>query len=875
MGLKSSCLLILAGVVVLSVGFDAHAESAERTDLYVVPNFHPACMGWLVSYSLERNYCLYSYLAHLDRTVRDPTYKFVFSELPHLITMMQFEPQRFEQFRRQVKKGPVELVNAFVLEPTINLSGGEALVQQGVQGLRWYKEIMQVQPRYCWMIDTVGWHEQMAQIVDGLGLDAFVYCRYNPTASQSGHVRAIHWIQSPDGTRAAALGLGHYYRNFNKAFRSVTALTDQELRCEIKSAQKKSKSFPTGAPVLLLGGERDYSLPFAYENYPAELIDAWNKHAPTLPIRMATLSDYLDALMPGVRSGKYEIPVVTGGSRKYGYTAFWVNIPFYKQWYRRTEHRLQAAEALATIADLKGQMQYPSQDFADSWLLMALNMDRNLLWGAAVDPAFYDANSWDARDRFEYVERVCAESNRNVMSALTQPDMSYITLFNPLNWTRKHPFEVRLPEGQVLAEQKCQLLEDGRTVLVQTPLAPFGLSSVKLQRRTFRPASGTTLPSIIETTYYSAKIDPDTGALVSLKLRSSGREVLAGPANVVLAESGGGAHWIPEKAKRSPLAGSGDYRPFITTTTGDLATIVHIRSDFYGGGQLHRVLRFCNESPRIDFLTETNDIPPGTTLSVEFPLADQITEIRRGIPYGFSHCDLTRNDPSAAGVTGGILPVIRWSDYTLAHGGGVAVLDRGLAGREVFENTVILLLHNVCDTYYNRKVKWMNHLGRQTYEYALVACEQQWNQANIPQMAWEYNCPVVAVAGRSITASQSFVETSNNVIIQALRRVGPQIELRLMECLGEPGKVGIKVALPHTTAALTDLLGRETRPLKVGPQYTFDVRAQQIVTLRLRTDKAAAPSKALRSFNSLIPPAKQQYMHTSRNPSLLGHPPTK
>ena len=55
---------------------------------------------------------------------------------------------------------------------------------------------MGVQPRYCWMVDIMGQHEQMGQIIEGLGLDALVYCRYNPTSS------FIHWIESPDGPLA-------------------------------------------------------------------------------------------------------------------------------------------------------------------------------------------------------------------------------------------------------------------------------------------------------------------------------------------------------------------------------------------------------------------------------------------------------------------------------------------------------------------------------------------------------------------------------------------------------------------------------------------------------------------------------------------------
>ena len=875
MYLKSSLLPVLIGLILFSAGPDAHPESAEKTDLYVVPNFHPACMGWLVKYSQERNYCLYSYLAHLDRTAKDPTYKFVFSELPHLITMMEFEPQRIDEFRQRVKQNRIELVNAFVLEPTINLSGGEALVQQGIQGLRWYKEIMDLQPRYCWMIDTVGWHEQMAQIVSGLGLEAFVYCRNNPTSLQTKQTQAIHWIQSPDGTRALALGLGHYYRNFNKAFRSTGALTQEQLRAEIESAKKKKKAFPKGAPVLLLGGQRDYSLPFADENYPAELIDVWNTEAPNLPIRISTFSEYIDVILPAINSDLYEIPLITSGSKGYNYSAFWINAPFYKQWYRRTEHLLQSTEAIATIANLKAGAEYHSQKFANSWLLMALNMDRNLLWGVGVDETFYDDNSWDTRDRFEYIERVCTKIKQQALSTLTHSQKESVALFNAINWTRKQPYEINLPQGMIPTEQDFQLIENSNTVLVNAPLRSFGLSSMKPRRHRFKPSAKTTLPDSIETVYYSAKIDSNNGALVSLKLRSSGQEMLAGPANTILAESKGNPHWVPTKSKRTVITTSANYKPMITVTEGKLATIVKISSSFHGGGRLLRTIRFYNNSRRIDFVTQTENIPPETILSVHFPLADQITEVRRGIPYGFSHGPWAQSDSRLTGIIKDIFPVIRWSDYNLNGGGGVALLDRGLPARELVDNTIILLLHNVCDTYYNRKVTWMNHIGKQTYEYALVIREQQWDQSNIPQIAWEYNCPVITMPGHTVAKPESFIETSNNVIIQALRRDGKNIEIRLNECLGQTGKVNIKINLPHSSAILTDLIGREQKKLTGTPEYTFDVRPQQIITLHLRTLDAVPVPKALTSFDSLVPPHKRRYMSGSRDPNLIGHPPTK
>ena len=207
-------------------------------------------MGWLVSYAEERNFGLYSYLAHLDRVAADPEYRFVMSEIPHLITMMEFEPARLAELKQRIAEGRVELVNAFVLEPTVSLSGGEALVQQGVLGLQWYEQVLQQKPRTAWMIDLCGWHEQMAQITKQLGLEAFVYCRFNPTGPpptvepaltnwdevKSGS--ALHWVASPDGSRVLAVSPGLYCDvEFQPLFRSEQAVGEDELRKYIALAE--------------------------------------------------------------------------------------------------------------------------------------------------------------------------------------------------------------------------------------------------------------------------------------------------------------------------------------------------------------------------------------------------------------------------------------------------------------------------------------------------------------------------------------------------------------------------------------------------------------------------------------------------------------
>jgi len=67
-------------------------------------------------------------------------------------------------------------------------------------------------------------------------------------------------------------------------------------------------------------------------------------------------------------------------------------------------------------------------------------------------------------------------------------------------------------------------------------------------------------------------------------------------------------------------------------------------------------------------------------------------------------------------------------------------------------------------------------------------------------MAWEYNREPVVIPGRATMQARSFVETSDNVIVEALRREGDHVELRLVESLGtrelQPSKYFFLIAMP-------------------------------------------------------------------------------
>jgi alpha-mannosidase len=329
---------------------------------------------------------------------------------------------------------------------------------------------------------------------------------------------------------------------------------------------------------------------------------------------------------------------------------------------------------------------------------------------------------------------------------------------------------------------------------------------------------------------------------------------------------------MPPRPERSRLATSSDGPSTMKTTQGPLTTTVEISGTFYGGGTIRRTLRFYRDHPRIDFETELNDIPNFTVVVADFPLGEEITEIRRGIPFGFSHGAWSKPNRDLHGWTKGIVPAVRWTHYQFNSGGGFAIFDRGCSGREINDRTPIIYLLNAEDKYNGYPNPWLSGKGKHVLSYSIVAHDEAWRETRIPQMAWEYNSQPILVLGSTPGPTRSFVETSPNLILEAMRCEGDHIELRLVECLGLSGAGTVKLHLPHSRAALTDALGQKKSAWEKSPQYEFPLRPQQIVTMQFETTSTVPIPEPITAWDPFVPKEKLPALH-AYDPNLIGHPP--
>jgi len=139
----------------------------------------------------------------------------------------------------------------------------------------------------------------------------------------------------------------------------------------------------------------------------------------------------------------------------------------------------------------------------------------------------------------------------------------------------------------------------------------------------------------------------------------------------------------------------------------------------------------------------------------------------------------------------------------------------------------------------------------------------------VPQAAWEYNLPPVVIDEHGSVAERSYLETSDNVIVESLRR---RATISCCDCrsVWQGRDAYVKLSLPHRNAVLTNLAAvvrsrcRET-------EYHLAVRPQQIVTIHFHT-ATTARSNTRDGVDKFVPEQKLSALH-KYDPSLVGHPP--
>jgi len=857
-------------------------RGSDKRRIYVVAHTHGTVSGWLAPFQTERNYVVNNHAGHIRHLANSRPYVFACSEVPNLIALRQLLPDAFRDLMDQVARHRAELVNAFFLEPTINLTHGETLMRMGIEGLRWQREACGVEPRFAWMIDVVGVNAQTPAVADHLGLQAMIYSRNCPGSP-------IHWWESPSGAKVLAVSQGRdCYLNWRLLFSKTDPFERLHAQHLHKSLKKHLAHTPPGLPVLWMVAGGDYGEAPARGDQMERLLDHWTELYPDLELVFELPSAFLDDCLKAAETAS--VPVARGDNL-FSHNAFWVNSPPMKQAFRRSESRLLAVESAAALLNVAAGRAYPAEILRDAWHLLFLNADRGLLWGIGSGDAFYGSASWTAEDRFQTIQSLLDQAETDGSETAVPSDGTPV-FFRPRADASAGLAHLRLPAGTKVAGIRHDAWQTDEVVAGPDPDG-MGFFPVLLEPGHAGSGEPVDVPGEIVTPFYRARICPSSGNLLEITLAADRPvPILSGPANRLRFE-----HQPDVALKEDFLAPRDNRRTIETVVAGtadvscvrdDISLVVRVVESLSGGGSVCRRLRFFDGQPVIDADIEMNDVPEDLLVSVDFPLATAITRDARAVPFGFSERDprhpalppdhFLMTDHAQHGINAAAVPAVGWSWHGNERGTGLALLDRGVPGRESHRQTASLLLMNTSAGFRGMPNRWLSGAGRHSFRYALLATARGWRDALVPAWAAALNFPMQGVPGKP-TATGSLLRASPNLSVQAVRRQGRFLEVRCVEALGRSGLGTLTIAVEHygasrgtTVAAVASLDGRKLRD--GSTEYTISLAPQEIVTLRFDVGAEMAEPTILMDWAGLVPTAKRARLSVY-DPALKGHPPER
>ncbi len=723
-----------------------------------------------------------------------PEYVFALSAVRHIAWLQERYPALFARTAEAVRRGRIVLVGGMWVEPDANIPSGESLVRQLVIGQRWLRAHVGVQAEQCWLPDTFGFPGSLPQILRAAGLTRFMTAKmcWNDT-NRMPH-NSFLW-EGIDGSRV----LTHM---------PPVDTYNGEARASELVAGLSRVTRPVEAQVQLY--------PYGYGDggggATREMLESLRRladvdgcprvvHAPP-----ATVFDALE---------RADLPVWSGELYLERHRGTLTSQAAVKRANRVGEQLLHEAELWAAVRP-DAAATWPGDVLESAWRLLLVNQFHDVLAGSSIRMVYDDT----ARDHAEVLaaatrvrdEAIAAVAASVCTDGLAEP----VCVFNSTSFPRREVVSV-----------------SGRSFVAEVPA--YGYRTFDLAALA-DPATEVTVGNReVANAHLRVRWD-DAGRLVSVVDLGIGREVLAGPANVLqlFADTPRECDaWdIDPGTFDTPPVEAGGPAEVEVVEYSPLRARVRLRRRLRAS-TVEQTMTLTAGSKRIDFDTTVDWRESHTLLKVAFPVDVHAPAASYEIQFG--HVRRATHTNTSWERARFEVPAHRWVDLS-EDGYGVALLNDGKYGHDVRGNVVRLTLLRsprapdpTCD------------VGVHRFTYALLPHTGSLDNGVVAAgyaLAHPLHA-VVPAGGGTAARSASYVEVDDPaVVVETLTRPYDRGRLlvRLYEAHGGERRARLSLAGPVSEVVPVDLLERpvgEPLPVVAG-EVELALRPFELLTLVVR-----------------------------------------
>jgi len=745
---------------------------------------------------------------------------------PILIEMIaEHYPELLPRIEAAVQRGQWEPNGAMWVEADCNVTGGEALVRQFLEGHKAAARRFGYESDVLWLPDVFGYSAALPQIARRCGINAFVTSKINWNDTTRFPYDTFEW----EGLDGSAI-LTHF---ITARLEGYNADVGPEFSWDCwNHVQHREVQDRVLCPIGYGDGGGGVTRDMLERARRMGDLEGCPK----------TSFTSVSASLDGLREQNVTRPRWVGELYLELHRGTYTSEGRIKRYNRKIELLFRDVELFSAMAMATG-FSYPAEELEKLWRVLLANQCHDNLAGSCIRVTCEEIESEHADVQCR-LEALRTDALGALAQSIEHPAATGSFLVaNSLSWPRTSLVYLEGCDGgavdahgEPLTVQPCRV-GDAPSLAVRVSAPGLGATAIALEAEAAAaPSPFEAGDSGLDTPFYSVAFD-GAGKITGLLDKEAGREVVqpGRRLNDLYSAEDVPIYWdaFDIEAYYRDVVRPED-RLVSREVIADGPLLIAYRSVYAVGraSTLTQDMVFYAHSRRIDFRSEVDWHERNRLLKAGFPVDVHSSTYRNEIQFGH----LVRNRHANAPQDQAQFEVCahKWVDLS-ESAYGVALLNDCKYGHDSLDNMISLTLL--------RSAGGANEEGdegRHEFTYALLPHPGGFSVEQVVREAYDLNVPLTSLpmegaqGGASETA---FCAVSNpNVIIEAVKKAeeSDALVVRVYEAGHSRGPVALTFAAPIAHAAECNLLERGDQPVAVdGACVSFEIRPFEIRTFKV------------------------------------------
>ena len=483
---------------------------------------------------------------------------------------------------------------------------------------------------------------------------------------------------------------------------------------------------------------------------------------------------------------------------------------------RLSEYALINAEKFAVLANLITEKEYPGDKLSSLWQDTLFNQFHDILGGASVKPAYFDARNLHGRV-LQTADEIMHYSLQTITKDIDTSGEGFpLVVWNPNTFPVKTPVEGELQwvwefdwyqgplkitdaEGEVIPSQLIQeysVLPGFRSRFIfQDTIPALGYKVYYIYQQEQPPIQSQLEVSekVVENKRFRLEISEKTGSIASIYDKRIDRNIMGEAAKPVIKEDEGDT-WAFDINGYGDELGSFKMESAKIIEDGPIRAVIRTKGT-YNNSYLEQDFILYKDSDTIEGKFRVNWQEQHQVLKLNFNTILDQPKVTSSVPYGFIKRDNKGRE----------MPTNEWLDIS-GKKRGVSLITDSIFAYDV-DGTVVEMTVLRSPVYGHLsqgdkldKSKDYQYLGQGWREgsWKLVPHDGDWKKVRIPELAADFNNPVITIDEANhegeLPSEYSYINVkSDSTMVTVLKQAEDNEDLiiRMYEYSGEDDQVEV------------------------------------------------------------------------------------